>query len=74
MKKLMASQVSGYRRDGFLTAQPALSREEVTHFRSALESFEIDLGGRITEMSPMHGRKLHVRFSWAAELLQGRPS
>ena len=70
MKKLIASQVAGYRRDGFLAAQPALSREEVTYFRSELEAFETDLGGRITELSPMHGRKLHVRFSWAAELVR----
>ena len=70
MRKLTDSQVSDYRRDGFLAAQPALSDAEVVRFRSALETYETGLGARLTALPPMQGRKLHVRLPWAAELVR----
>ena len=70
MKALTQAQVADYRRDGFLAAQPALSPGEAARYRSALEAHEADLGAPLTALPPMRSRKLHVRLSWAAELVR----
>ncbi|NKB60409.1 MAG: phytanoyl-CoA dioxygenase family protein [Alphaproteobacteria bacterium] len=69
-KRLTVDQVEGYRRDGFLGAQPALTPAETAHYRDALEAFEAELGGPLTAQPPMFSRKLHIRFPWAAELVR----
>lgn len=70
MKKLTEMRVADYGRDGYLAAQPALTPDEVARFRAALEDHEANLGARLTALPPMQGRKLHVRFPWAAELVR----
>ncbi len=70
LKKLTVDQVEGYRRDGFLGAQPALTPAETTHYRAALEAFEAELGRPLTAQPPMFARKLHTRLPWAAELVR----
>jgi non-heme Fe2+,alpha-ketoglutarate-dependent halogenase len=68
LKKLTTDQVESYRRDGFLTAQPALTPVETAYYRAALEAYEAELGTPLSASPPIHARKLHVRFPWAAEL------
>jgi non-heme Fe2+,alpha-ketoglutarate-dependent halogenase len=70
LKKLTFDQVEGYRRDGFLGAQPALTPAETAHYRNALGAFETTLGAPLTAQPPMYSRKLHIRFPWAAELVR----
>jgi len=67
LKTLTNEQVAGYRRDGFLAAQPALSPEETARCRAALEAHEAAFG---TALPPIQARKLHVRYPWAAELVR----
>lgn len=69
-KRLTSDQGDAYRRDGFLPAQRVLSVAEAARYRAALQAYEDRLGSPVTALPPMHARKLHVRFGWAAELVR----
>ncbi|MGE4221279.1 MAG: phytanoyl-CoA dioxygenase family protein [Alphaproteobacteria bacterium] len=67
-KVLTDEQVKRYRHDNFLFPIPALSLDEVAHYRRCLEAYEAEQGG--APLPPPAYRKLHVREPWAAELIR----
>lgn len=64
-KVLSPSEVKRYERDGVLYPLPALSAAEVLRFRTAVESLETYLGGRL---EPMRVVQPHLHFRWAYDL------
>ena len=62
-KSLSPQEAERYDRDGVLFPLPALSAEEVSQFRAAVESLEAHLGVRQTRVV-----EAHLHFRWAYEL------
>ena len=65
---LSQKQIESYRRDNFLSPIHALTTDEVQRYLRGFESYEEKLGG-----GPLRAwqlRKLHVRETWAAELIR----
>ncbi len=65
---LTKAQIKQYKRKNFLSPFPALTADEVRHYRSCLETYEKQQGG--APLKPWQYRKLHVREAWAAELVR----
>lgn len=61
-KKLTDAEIARYREDGFVAPVPALTSEEVSHFRAGLEDFEARRGHALDfpERS-----KSYLLFDWA---------
>lgn len=65
-KRLSNSALAAYRRDGYCFPVPALSPQEVTHFRGCLEAHEAKTG------QPLQGNfrhKAHLLFTWVDALV-----
>jgi hypothetical protein len=65
-KKLSPAQVDTYARDGFLSPNPALTREEAATCLRKLEAFEATLGGRLTSdgTDARYRSRTHVLLAW----------
>lgn len=65
-KRLTASEVTSYRRDGVLFPISVLDQDEVAGFRSCLQQLELRLGGspKSHELS-----QCHLHFGWAHRLV-----
>jgi len=71
-KKLSPAQVESYERDGFLTPNPALTRDEAAACREKLAAFERSLGGPLTSEA-VDGRyrsRTHVLLAWVHSLVR----
>src|SRR5215813_13774085 len=64
-KVLTPDQVAKYHGDGLLFPLPALSREEVAHFRSSHDELDRQLGGRPTAQQK---GDCHLYFKWICDL------
>jgi len=64
-KVLTTDQVAKYHRDGLLFPLPALSRAEVSHFRSCHDELDRHLGGRPTAQQK---GDCHLYFKWICDL------
>ena len=56
---LTKAQIKQYKRKNFLSPFPALTADEVRHYRNCLETYEKQQGG--APLKPWQYRKLHVR-------------
>jgi non-heme Fe2+,alpha-ketoglutarate-dependent halogenase len=65
---LTNEQVAQYRRENFLAPFEALTTEEERYYRDCLEAYEREHGG--APLEPWQYRKVHVRESWAANLVR----
>ena len=65
---LTDEQVVQYRRENFLAPFEALTTQEARHYRDCLEAYEREQGG--APLEPWQYRKVHVRESWAADLVR----
>jgi non-heme Fe2+,alpha-ketoglutarate-dependent halogenase len=65
-KKLSASEVARYERDGLLSPVDAFSLAEARHYRGCLEVFEREHG---REFGKGHNFKPHLLFRWADEIV-----
>jgi hypothetical protein len=74
-KKLSSAQVDAYARDGFLSPNPALSRDEADGFLRRLEAFEATVGGPLTSdgTDARYRSRTHVLLSWVHGLV-GHPA
>jgi non-haem Fe2+, alpha-ketoglutarate-dependent halogenase len=71
-KKLSPAQVESYERDGFLTPNPALTRDEAAACGEKLAAFERSLGGPLTSEA-VDGRyrsRTHVLLAWVHSLVR----
>ena len=69
-KKLSASQVEAYARDGFLSPNFALTREEAAACLRRLEAFEATVGGPLTSdgVEARYRSRTHVLLAWVHAL------
>jgi non-haem Fe2+, alpha-ketoglutarate-dependent halogenase len=69
-KTLTPAQIEGYARDGFLSPNPALTREEAAACLGKLETFERTLGGSLTSdgVDGRYRARTHVLLSWVHAL------
>ena len=69
-RKLSPSQVEAYARDGFLSPNPALTREEAAACLRRLEGFEAAVGGALTSdgVDARYRSRTHVLLSWVHAL------
>src|SRR5262249_1686972 len=68
-KKLSPAQVGAYARDGFLSPNAALTREEAAACLGKLEAFEATLGGPLTtERIERYRSRTHVLLAWVSAL------
>jgi ectoine hydroxylase-related dioxygenase (phytanoyl-CoA dioxygenase family) len=69
------AQVERYARDGFLSPNPALTREEATACLRKLEAFERTVGGPLTadQVDARYRSRTHVLLAWVRELV-GHPA
>src|SRR5438552_17819321 len=67
---LTSTQVERYTRDGFLSPNPALTRDEAQSCLAKLEGFEEALGGRLTAdgTDPRYRSRTHVLLTWVHAL------
>ena len=66
---LSSDQVERYARDGFLSPNPALTREQAAVCRSKLEAFERAIGGPLTsDETSRHRSRTHVLLTWVHAL------
>jgi len=65
---LTDEQVAQYRRENFLAPFEALTSQEARDYRDCLEAYEREQGG--APLEPWQYRKVHVRESWAADLVR----
>jgi len=74
-KTLTPAQVERYARDGFLSPNPALTREEAAACLRKLEAFERTVGGPLTsdQVDARYRARTHVLLAWVRELV-GRPA
>src|SRR5262245_42167409 len=65
-KKLAPAQVDAYARDGFLSPNAALTREEAAAYLRRLEAFEGTLGGPLTSerTDARYRSRTHVLLAW----------
>src|SRR5262245_36568250 len=70
LKKLSASQVEAYTRDGFLSPNVALTREEAAACLRRLEAFEATVGGPLTSdgVEARYRSRTHVLLAWVHAL------
>ena len=71
LKILTNRQVEKYKHENFLSPFEGLKPNEVLYYRDCLEAYELQLGG--APLKPWQYRKVHVRESWAAELVRIPP-
>lgn len=71
MTVLCSEKVAQYQRDGFLSPLNAISQDDAAQYRTKLEAFENDLGGKVTSdtVDGKYRYRLHTLFSWAHELV-----
>lgn len=70
MPKILSSeQVAAFRRDGFVSPIPALSRDEAASYRRRFESYERAHDGWYTLSK---GQKIHLLQTWVAELVHNQ--
>src|SRR5262247_1054314 len=68
-KKLSPAQVDAYARDGFLSPNAALTREEAAASLRHLEAFEATMGGPLTsERIARYRSRTHVLLAWVHAL------
>jgi ectoine hydroxylase-related dioxygenase (phytanoyl-CoA dioxygenase family) len=69
-KTLTPTQVERYARDGFLSPNPALTREEAVDCLRKLEAFERTVGGPLTSdrVDGRYRSRTHVLLSWVHSL------
>src|SRR5262244_998321 len=68
-KKLSPAQVEAYERDGFLSPNAALTREETAACLGKLEAFEATMGGPLTsERIERYRSRTHVLLAWVHAL------
>ena len=68
-RKLSPAQVDAYGRDGFLSANAALTREEAAASLRQLEAFEETLGGPLTaDPVARYRSRTHVLLAWVHAL------
>src|SRR6267378_5703874 len=67
---LTSAQVERYTRDGFLSPNAALSRDEAKSCLAKLEAFEAAVGGRLTAdgTDPRYRSRTHVLLAWVHAL------
>ena len=66
---LSSAQVERYARDGFLSPNVALTREEAAHYRAKLSVFEQAIGGPLTaDETSRHRSRTHVLLTWVNAL------
>src|SRR6267378_7054239 len=67
---LTSAQVERYTRDGFLSPNAALTREEAKSCLTKLEAFEEGVGGRLTSegTDPRYRSRTHVLLTWVHAL------
>ena len=71
---LSSAQVEGYARDGFLSPNVALTREQAAHYRDRLAAFEQAIGGPLTsDETSRHRSRTHVLLTWV-HALAGHPA
>src|SRR5262245_66293940 len=64
-KKLSPAQVDAYARDGFLSPNTALTRDEASDCLGKLEAFEATMGGPLTsERIARYRSRTHVLLAW----------
>ncbi|MGI9615238.1 MAG: phytanoyl-CoA dioxygenase family protein [Acidimicrobiales bacterium] len=66
LKRLREDQVRGYHENGFSTAVPVLTADEVARFRAGLEAYEADVGHPLA--FPQKS-KPYLLFDWADEIV-----
>src|SRR5256885_9908453 len=67
---LTSAQVERYTRDGFLSPNAALSRDDARSCLAKLEAFEAAVGGRLTAdgTDPRYRSRTHVLLAWVHAL------
>jgi ectoine hydroxylase-related dioxygenase (phytanoyl-CoA dioxygenase family) len=67
---LSSAQVESYARDGFLSPNAALTREQAAECRGKLEAFEAAVGGPLTseKIDPPYRSRTHVLLAWVHAL------
>src|SRR5919204_2269752 len=70
--KLSSGQVASYARDGFLSPNAALTREQAADYLGKLETFERAVGGPLTSdaTDPRYRSRTHVLLAWVHGLVR----
>ena len=70
--KLSSGQVASYERDGFLSPNAALTREQAADYLGKLEEFERAVGGPLTSdaTDPRYRSRTHVLLAWVHGLVR----
>jgi hypothetical protein len=70
--KLSSGQVASYERDGFLSPNAALTREQAADYLGKLEMFERAVGGPLTSdaTDPRYRSRTHVLLAWVHGLVR----
>ena len=67
--KLSSTQAESYARDGFLSPNAALTREQAAHYREKLDAFEQAIGGPLTsDETARYRSRTHVLLTWVNAL------
>ena len=69
-KKLTETQIKTYRKNGYCFPIEGIGKNKAKKARAQLEAYESNLGSRLTSAGREERYKLHVRLTWACDMVR----